>query len=199
MPVFTPLVDEMVKALCCLPGVGAKSAQRMTLHLLERDRQGGSRLSAVLENAMAHVTSCTLCRNLCETEVCAVCHDSSRDNELLCVVETPADLVSIEQAGGYRGKYFVLSGRLSPIDGVGPDELGIDLLMQRLKTENLSEVIVATNPTVEGEATAHYLIDQIKSVGVTVSRIAHGVPMGGELEYIDSGTLAYALEGRKTC
>ena len=199
MAVFTPLIDEMIKALRCLPGVGTKSAQRMALYLLERDRSGGNRLSAALSAAMEGVVSCSKCRNLCETDLCSFCLDSRRDDELLCVVETPADLLSIEQAGGFRGRYFVLSGHLSPIDGIGPEDLGIDHLLESLKESNVQEVILATNPTVEGEATAHFLVEQIKALNINVSRIAHGVPVGGELEYVDSGTLAYALEGRRMC
>lgn len=199
MAVFTPLIDDMIKALRCLPGVGNKSAQRMALYLLERDRVGGARLAEALSIAMDKVVACSKCRNLCEYELCAVCLDAGRDDSLLCVVETPADLLSIEQAGGFRGRYFVLSGHLSPIDDVGPEELGIDQLLTYLELGGVQEVILATNPTVEGEATAHFLSGEVKALDISVSRIAHGVPVGGELEYVDSGTLAYALEGRRPC
>ena len=194
---FAPLIDELIKAFQCLPGVGGKTAQRMALHLLERNRAEGSRLGTALAEAMEHVATCSICRNLCETEVCFLCADKRRDATVLCVVETPADLISIEQTGGYQGLYFVLSGRLSPIEGIGPEELGLDMLVTQIEARGVKEVILATNPTVEGEATAHYLSELIKDKDITVSRIAHGVPMGGELEYVDSGTLAHALAGRR--
>lgn len=194
----SPLIQELVRALTALPGVGPKSAQRMTLQLLERDRDGGRRLSAALLAAMDHVRHCRRCRNFTEEELCQVCLDRSRDDALLCVVETPADVIAIEQAGTFRGRYFVLMGRLSPLDGLGPDEIGIPELLARVGN-GVSEVIVATNPTVEGEATAHYLAEAIADIlpQVAVSRIAHGVPMGGELEFVDSGTLAHAFAGRR--
>ncbi len=194
---FGPLVDELIDALRCLPGVGPKSAQRMALHLLERDRNGGDRLSRAISQAVEHVGRCRQCRTLSETDVCVICSNARRDPQLLCVVETPADLFAIEQAGGYRGHYFVLMGHLSPIDGIGPEALGIDQLLARLQEEDISELILATNLTVEGEATAHYIRESAKDLGVSVSRIAYGVPLGGELEYVDGGTLAHAFSSRK--
>jgi recombination protein RecR len=194
----SPLIQELVRALTALPGVGPKSAQRMTLQLLERDRDGGRRLSAALLAAMERVRHCQRCRNFTEEDLCQICLDRSRDDALLCVVETPADVIAIEQAGTFRGRYFVLMGRLSPLDGLGPDEIGMPQLLARVAA-GVSEVIVATNPTVEGEATAHYIAEAISASapGVAVSRIAHGVPMGGELEFADSGTLAHAFAGRR--
>lgn len=192
----SPLIQELVRALTALPGVGPKSAQRMTLQLLERDRDGGRRLARALAAAMDNVRHCARCRNFTEDELCPVCTDSSRDDSLLCVVEAPADLLAIEQAGTFRGRYFVLMGRLSPLDGLGPDEIGIPQLIERAR-EGVAEVVVATNPTVEGEATAHYIAETLAPLGVRVTRIAHGVPMGGELEFVDSGTLAHAFAGRR--
>jgi len=195
---FGPLIDQLIEALQCLPGVGPKSAQRMTLHLLERDRGGGRFLADAIAQALDRVGRCNLCRNLSEEPVCPICANPRRDRGLLCVVETPADVFAVEQAGGYDGLYFVLLGRLSPLDGIGPTELGLDLLAERARTENFREVILATNPTVEGEATAYYVGEQLRDVGVSVSRIAHGVPLGGELEYVDGGTLQHAFLGRKS-
>jgi len=194
---FSPLIDELMNALKCLPGVGPKSAQRMTMHLLERDREGAARLAAALDKAVEGVGRCRRCRTLTEQELCGTCANPRRDDQLLCVVETPADILAIEQAGNYQGKYFVLMGHLSPIDGIGPEDIGIDQLMQLLQNEPVDELILATNPTVEGEATAHYVSDRAKTLGVNVSRIAHGVPLGGELEYIDGGTLAHAFSSRR--
>lgn len=199
MAVFSPLIDDMINALQCLPGVGSKTAQRMALHLLERNRHSARILAKSLAAAMEGVTTCSQCRNLCEAALCSFCQDKSRDCSMLCVVETPADLLSIEQAGSFRGRYFVLAGHLSPIKGIGPEELGISQLLTQLSSGETKEVILATNPTIEGEATAFFLIDQIKAMNIRVSRIAHGVPVGGELEYVDSSTLSYALEGRRSC
>ena len=182
----------------CLPGVGANSAQRMGLQLLGRDKAGASRLSEIIAEAVEKVGRCQECRTLTEHSLCGICSNSGRVSNQICVVENPADLYAIESAGGYRGKYFVLLGHLSPIDGVGPEKLGIDDLIGRLKNQDVSELILATNLTVEGEATAHFIADKAKSLGVTVSRIAYGVPMGGELEYVDGGTLNMALQSRKT-
>jgi recombination protein RecR len=187
-----------MNSLKCLPGVGPKSAQRMALHLLERDREGAAKLAVDLQKAADGVTRCKRCRTLTEEELCGTCRNPRRENETLCVVETPADILAIEQAGTYQGKYFVLMGHLSPIDGIGPDDIGISELMQLLKDEEISEIILATNPTVEGEATAHFISEKAKAHGVHVSRIAHGVPLGGELEYIDGGTLALAFASRRT-
>lgn len=194
---FGPIIDELVESLRCLPGVGPKSAQRMALHLLERNREGAVRLSKAVADAAERVGRCRLCRTLTETDVCELCSDSRREAHQLCVVETPADLLAIEQSGTYRGRYFVLLGHLSPIDGIGPEAIGIDQLMTRLVEEKISELILATNLTVEGEATAHYISERAKALNVTVSRIAHGVPMGGELEYVDGGTLSHAFNSRK--
>ncbi len=194
---FSPLIDELMQALKCLPGVGPKSAQRMALHLLERDREGAARLALSLDRAVEGVGRCRRCRTLTEQELCGTCANSARDDQLLCVVETPADILAIEQAGNYQGKYFVLMGHLSPIDGIGPEDIGIDQLLQLLQSEPVGELILATNPTVEGEATAHFISERAKALGVNVSRIAHGVPLGGELEYIDGGTLAHAFSSRR--
>lgn len=190
------LLGDLVTALRRLPGVGPRSAQRMALHLLERDREAATRLADALTAAAAGVGHCRLCRALAEAELCDVCADPERDAGTLCVVETPSDLLAIETAGGYRGRFFVLMGRLSPIDGVGPDDIGVPELLARLGAEPIEEVILATNATVEGEATAHYLAERIRAAGVAVSRIAHGVPVGGELEFVDGGTLAHAFSGR---
>ncbi len=195
---FSPLIDELMSALRCLPGVGPKSAQRMALHLLERDRPGAERLAQGLLRAVEGVGRCQRCRTLTEQPVCGICANPRRDDSLLCVVETPADVLAIEQAGSYQGKYFVLLGHLSPIDGIGPEDIGVDQLMQRLQSESIQEVILATNPTVEGEATAYYISERAKQLGVPVSRIAHGVPLGGELEFVDGGTLAHAFSSRRS-
>lgn len=192
------LLAELIDALRCLPGVGAKSAQRMAFHLLERERQGGVRLAAALESAMRDVGNCTRCRNFSETPVCTLCASTSRDRHVLCVVESPSDLAAIEQATGYRGHYFVLLGRLSPLDGLGPDELGLPLLAERLGEGEVEEMIIATNPTVEGEATAHYLGQLARAAGIRATRLAHGVPLGGELEFVDRGTLAHAFGSRQS-
>jgi recombination protein RecR len=192
----THLLAELIEALRCLPGVGAKSAQRMAFHLLERDRDGGERLAEVLRQAMQRIGHCKSCRNFSEADECVICSNASRDDALLCVVETPADLLAIEQATGYRGRYFVLMGRLSPLDGLGPAELGTDLLTRRLANGEVREVVIATNPTVEGEATAHWLGQMARAAGVRATRLAHGVPLGGELEYVDRGTLAHAFGSR---
>ncbi len=195
---FSPLIDELMASLRCLPGVGPKSAQRMALHLLERDRTGAERLSLSLKKAVDGVGRCTRCRTLTEQALCGICANTRRDNGLLCVVETPGDVLAIEQAGTYQGKYFVLLGHLSPIDGIGPEDIGVEQLITLLQQEPITEVILATNPTVEGEATAYYISERAKNLNVTVSRIAHGVPLGGELEFIDGGTLAHAFSSRRS-
>ena len=195
---FSPLVSELISALRVLPSVGPKSAQRMALHLLERNRQGGQRLSAALADAMSHVSHCQDCRTFTEEEVCQICANPSREQQLLCVVESPADILAIEQSGSYRGLYFVLSGHLSPLDGIGPQELGIPQLIAKLKHGKVTELVLATNATVEGEATAHYIREASRACGVNVTRIAHGVPLGGELEMVDSHTLARALSQRQS-
>src|SRR5690625_3007800 len=185
---FSPLIDELMSALRCLPGVGPKSAQRMVLQLLEHDRPGAQRLAEALTQAVEGVGRCERCRTLTEQPLCGICANPKRDQTLLCVVETPGDVLAIEQAGGYQGRYFVLLGRLSPIDGVGPEEIGIGALTRLLQQEPVEELILATNPTVEGETTAYYISERARELGVNVSRIAHGVPLGGELEYVDGGT-----------
>ncbi len=192
-----PLFAQLMDALQCLPGVGPKSAQRMAFHLLERDRGGGRRLAGVLAQAMDKIGRCRRCRTLTETELCNLCANPKRDLSFLCVVETPADVLAIEQATDYRGLYFVLGGRLSPLDGIGPREIGLDVLDRRLNEGVVKEVILATNPTVEGEATAHYINDMLSERGVRATRIAHGVPLGGELEFVDGGTLSHAFTGRR--
>ena len=194
---FSPALQNLIEALRCLPGVGPKSAQRMSMHLLERDREGANSLAEALQVAMTSVGHCSRCRNFTELEICEICTDLKRDETIVCVVETPGDVIAVEQSGSYRGMYFVLMGHLSPIDGVGPEELGLDRFYQRVLEEGVREVILATNPTVEGEATAYYLTDMLQPAGVSVSRIAHGVPLGGELEYVDGSTLAHALSGRR--
>lgn len=195
---LSPLIERLIEALQVLPGVGPKGAQRMVLHLLQHNRQGGEHLAEVLAEAVARVGECEVCRNLCEDARCRYCLDERRDDSVLCVVESPADILALERAGGFRGRYFVLHGHLSPIDGVGPEQLGLDRLEARVRELQPSEVILATNPTVEGEATAHYISEMIRSVVPSITRIAHGVPLGGELEYIDGGTLAHALQGRRS-
>jgi len=195
--VYSPLLNQLIQALQCLPGVGSKSAQRMAFHLLDKDREGGDRLSNVLDRAMRGIRNCESCRTLTEERVCRFCVSDKRDAAQLCVVETPADLLAIEQSGAYRGRYFVLMGHLSPIDGIGPSELGLELLERRFKDERFAEVVLATSVTVEGDATAHLVAALAHKHGLRASRIAYGVPVGGELEFIDGGTLARALSGRR--
>jgi recombination protein RecR len=194
---FSPALEQLIEALRCLPGVGPKSAQRMSLHLLERDREGAAALARALDTAVERIGHCRRCRNLSETDVCELCIDPRRDAATICVVETPADVVAIEQSGSYRGRYFILMGHLSPIDGIGPAEIGLDDFRERVEEEGIREVILATNPTVEGEATAYYLTEMLRERAVQVTRIAHGVPLGGELEFVDGSTLAHALAGRR--
>jgi recombination protein RecR len=193
---YSPLLRQLVDAFTCLPGVGQKSAQRMAFHLLQRNRDGARGLAESLARAVESIGSCARCRMLSEDELCGFCRSERRDGSLLCVVETPADLLAIEQSGVYRGRYFVLMGHLSPIDGIGPAELGLDLLEKRLGEGDIEEVVLATGVTVEGDATAHLLAQIAQRHGVRASRIAYGVPVGGELEFIDSGTLSRAFTGR---
>ena len=191
------LIGRLVETLRCLPGVGPKSAQRMAFHLLEHNRDGGRQLAEALTLAMEQVGNCQQCRTLSEETVCRLCANDRRDRSVLCVVETPADVQALEQSTGYQGLYFVLMGHLSPLDGIGPEALGLDLLEMRLASGEVQELILATNPTVEGEATAHFVSEMARVQGVRTTRIAHGVPMGGELEYIDGGTLSHAFAGRQ--
>lgn len=193
---FSPLLSQLIEALRCLPGVGPKTAQRMAFQLLERGRNNGKNLARVLQDAMRDIKHCQNCRTFSETELCQLCSSPHRDSTLICIVENPTDMVAIEQMGIYRGLYFVLMGHLSPLDGIGPEDLGLKQFIGLLSQEKIKEVILATNPTVEGEATAHYISEIVKQYHIKVTRIAHGVPLGGELEYIDSGTLAHAFTGR---
>ncbi len=192
----SPLIGRLIEALRCLPGVGPKSAQRMAFQLLERDRESARVLAHTLLEAMERIGHCSECRTLSEREVCELCGSSHRNRSQLCIVETPADQQAIEQATDYRGVYFVLMGHLSPLDGIGPLELGLDKLALRLDSGEIQEVILATNPTVEGEATAHYVAEMAQKRGVKATRIAHGIPIGSELEYVSSSTLSHAFSGR---
>ena len=196
MTSYSPRIGKLMDALRRLPGVGPKSAQRMAFHLLQRDREGASYLSAALTEALTGVGRCEKSRMFCEPEHCRFCAEGRTGTGQLCVVESPADLMAIESGTAYRGRYFVLMGRLSPMDGIGPEQLGLPRLIEQLEEGHVKELIVATNPTVEGEATAYYIAEMAKARGVKVSRIAHGVPMGGELEYVDAGTLTHAMTGR---
>lgn len=190
-------IETLINALRCFPGIGPKTAQRMAYYILERGKEKGLQLSKALEDAINKVTNCKHCRALTENEVCNICTNPRRDNSLLCVVETPADIIAIEQTNSYNGLYFVLMGRLSPLDGIGPNEIGINILQERINNSNIKELILATNFTMEGEATAHYISNLVTNTDIKCSRIAHGVPMGGELEYLDANTLAKALSGRR--
>lgn len=192
----TGLLGQLIQNLCCLPGVGPKSAQRMAFHLLQRDRNGAAMLAQTLLRAIEEIGHCKQCRTLTEGELCDICADQSRDDSLICIVESPSDVWIVEQATVFKGRYFVLHGRLSPLDGVGPDELGLDRLEQQLITGHIKELILATNSTVEGEATAYFIGGLARKHQVSASRIAHGVPMGGELEFTDSNTLSHAFNGR---
>ena len=194
---FSPLIQQLIEDLRCLPGVGPKSAQRMAFHLLEHDREGAKRLAHSLVQACEKIGHCKACRTLSESETCSICANPKRDHSVLCIVETPSDIRAIEQATDYNGLYFVLMGHLSPIDGIGPQQLGLDQLEKLLRESSIQEVILATNPTVEGEATAHYLSELVRSYHKKPTRIAHGVPIGGELEYVDVGTLSHAFSGRR--
>ncbi|MBY6244451.1 recombination mediator RecR [Citrobacter cronae] len=193
----SPLLTQLMEALRCLPGVGPKSAQRMAFTLLQRDRSGGMRLAQALTKAMSEIGHCADCRTFTEQDVCNICSNPRRqENGQICVVESPADIYAIEQTGQFSGRYFVLMGHLSPLDGIGPDDIGLDRLEQRLASEQINELILATNPTVEGEATANYIAELCMQYGVEASRIAHGVPVGGELEMVDGTTLSHSLAGR---
>ncbi|MFG0832050.1 recombination mediator RecR [Aeromonas bivalvium] len=195
---FSPLLDDMMKALQVLPGVGPKSAQRMAFTLLERERSGGLKLAQLLSRALIEIGHCSQCRTFTEQERCEICQSPKRtESGMLCVVESPADVAAIEHTGQFSGRYFVLMGHLSPLDGIGPEELGLEILARRLQEEQIQELILATNPTIEGDATAWYIADMARSAGVKVSRIAHGVPVGGELELVDGTTLSHSLMGRQ--
>ena len=194
---LSPLINRLIEALRCLPGVGPKSAQRMAFHLLERNREAARQLAQVIEEAVTAIGRCESCRTLSEDALCPVCASSGRDPRILCVVETPADMVAVDASTAYRGMFFVLMGHLSPLDGIGPAELGLDQLERRLDGGGITEVILATASTVEGEATAHYLAEMVRERGIRATRIAQGVPMGGELEFVDGGTLARAITARR--
>lgn len=194
---YSPLLIRLIDALRCMPGVGRKSAQRIAFHLLERDREGASMLSSALADAVEGMGRCSRCRMLTEHDLCAICSANGRDATQLCVVESPADVMAVEDATSFRGLYFVLLGHLSPLDGIGPEELGLSRLEERLRDDGVKELIIATNPTVEGDATAHFLSELAMRHQVPASRIAHGVPLGGEIEYVDSGTLSHAFYGRR--
>ncbi len=195
-PARASVIEELVQALRCLPGVGPKSAQRMAYHLLQRDREGGRRLSLAIGEAVERVGNCRRCRTLTDAEICAVCGDGSRDPATLCIVETPADMIAIDKGTGYRGLYFVLMGHLSPLDGIGPEQIGLDILEQRLDQGDVREVVLATSSTVEGQATAHYIGELVRLRKLKATRLAYGIPLGGELEFVDSTTLAHAFRGR---
>ncbi|MGD2172139.1 MAG: recombination mediator RecR [Gammaproteobacteria bacterium] len=193
----SPSLDELVNALICLPGVGQKSAQRMALHLLERDQQGARRIAEAIDGALEKVRHCSRCRNLSDAELCAICADPEREQNIICVVETPADVLAVESSAAYLGRYFVLLGRLSPLDGYGPGQLGLEELEQQLADGGVDEIILATSATVEGDITSRYIADFAARHGVSSSRLARGIPLGGELEFVDGGTLSRALSGRQ--
>ena len=192
----SPLIDKLVEALRCLPSVGPKSAQRMAFYLLQHQRKQGLALATTLEQAMSGITHCEQCNNFCESVLCCICSDKSRQQNTLCIVEMPGDLLAIEQSGAYSGLYFVLMGRLSPLDGIGPEQLNMPKLKSLLQNHAINEVILALNPTVEGEATAHYISELLQGHPVKQTQLAHGVPMGGELEYLDAFTIGKAIQAR---
>ena len=191
------LLAQLIQAFKVLPGVGEKSAQRMSFHLLEKNKEGALNLSKLISKAVENIRNCSQCRNLTEQDICEICLDEKRDNKVLCVVESPTDVLAIENSGSFKGKYFVLMGRLSPIDGITPQDLGIPKLIESVLNENRKEVIIATSPTIEGDATSFYIKDQLNEKNILISRIAYGVPMGGELEYVDNTTLGRAIQGRR--
>lgn len=193
-----PALEQLIESLRCLPGVGPKSAQRMAYYLLQRDRQGANKLAIALDSALQVVDHCKLCNTFSEQPICPLCESEQRDSTVLCVVEMPTDLMMLESTRAYNGMYFVLMGRLSPLDGVGPKEIHLDKLIKRAQDGVVQEVILATNYTVEGDATAHYISELLRARGIKVSRIARGMPMGGEIEYVDSGTLAQAMLERRS-
>jgi len=191
------LLAQLIQSFKILPGIGEKSAQRMAFYLLEKNREGGNNLARLIFNSMEKIRNCSTCRNLTEEIECDICSSEKRDKSILCVVENPTDVIAIESSGSFKGKYFVLMGRLSPIDGVTPEDLGIPMLINRIINSDIKEIIIATSPTVEGDATSFYIKDQIKNESILISRIAYGVPMGGELEYVDNTTLSRAIQGRR--
>ena len=190
------LLNQLIQAFKILPGIGEKSAQRMAFHLLEKNREGGRNLAKLINESVENIRNCSECRNLTEDVVCHICLDEKRNKKLICVVESPTDVLAIENSGSFNGKYFVLMGRLSPIDGVTPQDLGIPKLIERIKSSDIDEIIIATSPTIEGDATSFYIKDQLNDNNILISRIAYGVPMGGELEYVDNTTLGRAIQGR---
>jgi len=193
----SPLVDSLIESIQCLPGVGPKSAQRMVLHLLEREREGGKLLSEALSLALESVGQCRQCRIFSEDELCSICKNEKRDKQVICVVESVSDVFAIEQSNQFRGKYFILHGHLSPIDDIGPEQLGLNQLFLMVRSEEISEMILATNSTLEGEATAHFIYDSLKDIeSLSLTKLAQGVPLGGELEYVDRGTIMHAFSGR---
>lgn len=195
---ISPLLESLVEALRCLPGVGPKSAQRMAYHLLQRDRHSGIKLAQILHDAMVNIGHCQDCRTFTEQEQCRICGNIKRQQSgQLCIVETPSDILAIEQTGQYSGRYFVLLGHLSPLDGIGPNEIGLDILKQRLANESIKEVILATNPTIEGDATANFIAQMCDQFNIVATRIAHGVPVGGDLETVDGTTLSHSFLGRQ--
>ena len=197
MSKVSPLVDSLIESIQCLPGVGPKSAQRMVLHLLEREREGGKLLSESLSLALELVGQCRQCRIFSEDELCSICKNEKRDKQVICVVESVSDVFAIEQSNQFRGKYFILHGHLSPIDDIGPEQLGLNQLFLMVRSEEVSEMILATNSTLEGEATAHFIYDSLKDIeSLSLTKLAQGVPLGGELEYVDRGTIMHAFSGR---
>jgi len=191
------LLSQLVQAFKILPGIGEKSAQRMAFYLLEKNREGGSNLAKLISASVEKIRNCSSCRNLTEDLICDICGDDRRDKKIMCVVESPTDVLAIEKSGSFKGKYFVLMGRLSPIDGVTPQDLGIPKLVSNIKSSEVQELIIATSPTIEGDATSFYIKDQLSENNILISRIAYGVPMGGELEYVDNTTLGRAIQGRR--
>ena len=191
------LLNQLIQAFKILPGIGEKSTQRMAFHLLEKNREGGRNLAKLINESVENIRNCSECRNLTEDVVCHICLDEKRNKKLICVVESPTDVLAIENSGSFNGKYFVLMGRLSPIDGVTPQDLGIPKLIERIKSSDIDEIIIATSPTIEGDATSFYIKDQLNDNNILISRIAYGVPMGGELEYVDNTTLGRAIQGRR--
>ena len=197
MSKVSPLVDSLIESIQCLPGVGPKSAQRMVLHLLEREREGGKLLSEALSLALESVGQCRQCRIFSEDELCSICKNEKRDKQVICVVESVSDVFAIEQSNQFRGKYFILHGHLSPIDDIGPEQLGLNQLFLLVRSEEIKEMILATNSTLEGEATAHFIYDSLKDIeNLNLTKLAQGVPLGGELEYVDRGTIMHAFSGR---